>query len=413
MNNRDEPDRFMVSGTASRDYEDVRAEFKKNFSHRGELGAACAIYHRGNKVVDLWGGYRDVQERKPWLEDTLVLVFSTTKGIAAMAMAVAHSQGLFELDETIATYWPEFAQAGKEEITVRQLFAHQAGLAIIDEQLNAERLADLDHTAEIIARQKPNWQPGLKHGYHTISLGWYQNELIRRVDPQRRSLGTFFQDEVAKPLGIEFYIGLPHDVPDERVATIKGFHRLQMLLHLHSLPTGMVLSGAWPWTLTARTIKNPKFRRADEIGGPEYRRVEMPSANGIGQVRSIAKAYSEFAIGGAGLNLSANTTAELFAPAVDPPHGSRDVILKVDASYSFGFIRPSGGFPFGTTKSAFGCPGAGGSFAFADPDRQLGFAYAGNKMGFHLFDDPREKALRDACYRCLDRIEQSERRRVA
>ena len=402
MTLRGNTNQLPIGGTVSSQFEEVREQFTRNFAERAELGAACAVYYRGRKVVDLWGGYRDAKTRQPWTEDTLVLVFSTTKGIAAMVMAVAHSQGLFDLDDSIAMHWPEFAQHGKGRITIRQLLAHQAGLPTIDRRLDAWKLADLDRMADILASQRPAWQPGTKHGYHTLTLGWYQSELIRRVDPRHRSLGQFFQEEIAAPLDLEFYIGLPPTVAEERIATIEGYHPLKILFHMRTLPSRMVLASMWPWSLTARSARNPKFRAAVEVGGPEYRRVEIPSANGIGQARAIAKAYGVLAAGGGQLGLTARTMDELTAPAFAPPAGPRDTILKVDTLYSFGFVRPCRGFSFGKTASAFGCPGAGGSFGFADPETQLGFAYVTNKMGFHLIDDPREKALRDACYQCID-----------
>ncbi len=195
-----------VNGEVASGFEEVREEFERNFAERGELGAACAVYHQGEKVVDLWGGYRDVRRRKPWEEDTLVLVYSTTKGLSGMAMAVAHSRGLLDHDERVATYWPEFAQNGKENVTVRQLLSHQAGLSAMDRPLELETIADRDALAAAIARQRPAWEPGTRHGYHGISLGWYEGELIRRVDPERRSIGEFFRDEIAGPLDLEFYI---------------------------------------------------------------------------------------------------------------------------------------------------------------------------------------------------------------
>ena len=190
----------LIRGSVAAGFEEVARAFTKNFIERGELGAACAVYHQGKKVVDLWGGYRDAKRQAPWEEDTLVLVFSVTKGMAAMTMALAHSQGLFAYDEPVATYWPEFAQQGKEHITVRQLLSHQAGLCLIDEPLNASILADFDAVAALLARQKSAWEPGTKQGYHYLSLGLYEGELIRRVDRQHRSLGHFFQDEIAQPL---------------------------------------------------------------------------------------------------------------------------------------------------------------------------------------------------------------------
>ena len=186
------------------------------------------------------------QTRTPWQQDTMVLVFSVSKGMAATAMAVAHAQGLFALDEAVAAYWPEFAQAGKHQITVRQLLTHQAGLIALDQQLDAGCWPIMTGWRRSWRGRHPAWRPGTRHGYHTLTLGWYQNELLRRVDPRRRSLGRFFQDEVARPLGAEFYIGLPASVPDERVAEVRGFGRAAMLAHLNRLPPKMVLAGIWP-----------------------------------------------------------------------------------------------------------------------------------------------------------------------
>jgi CubicO group peptidase (beta-lactamase class C family) len=179
----------MIGGVVAPGFEPVRAEFEANFSRRGELGAACAAYHRGALIVDLWGGYRDFSRGERWEEDTLVLVYSTSKGLAAITVAMAHSRGWLDFDAPVALYWPEFAQNGKERVTVRQLLAHQAGLCAIDERLTADRLGDLDGLAEVLARQRPAWEPGTRQGYHALSLGWYEGELIRRVDPQHRSLG--------------------------------------------------------------------------------------------------------------------------------------------------------------------------------------------------------------------------------
>ncbi len=210
-------------GDVDEGYGPVADAFRRNFAERNEIGAACAVYRDGRKVVDLWGGYRDGTTRAPWERDTLVPMFSTTKGVASMALAVARSRGLVDYDAPVASYWPKFAAAGKERVTVRQLLSHQAGLCAIDEKLELADLADLDRVADKIARQRPAWEPGTRHGYHGITLGWYEGELIRRVDPQRRTLGHFFADEVAGPLGLEFHIGLPDTVPPERLATIHGY----------------------------------------------------------------------------------------------------------------------------------------------------------------------------------------------
>jgi CubicO group peptidase (beta-lactamase class C family) len=394
----------LIHGSVAPGFEEVEQVFQKNFSERGELGAACAVYHQGQKVVDLWGGYRDAARQAPWEENTLVLVFSVTKGMAAMTMALAHSQGLFDYDEPVAAYWPEFAQRGKEHITIRQLLSHQAGLCIIDEPLNASILADLDAVAAILARQKPVWEPGTKQGYHYLSLGLYEGELIRRVDPQHRSLGHFFQDEIAQPLGLEFYIGLPAAIPTARVAPIKGFHALEMVFHMDAMPLKMVMAYMNPNSLTRRTLGNPSFSSPAEFDRPEYRAVELSAAGGIGQVRSLARAYSVFALGGKELGLTQETWEALTTPATTPQAGLHDEVMHVNMRFSLGFFKPSSTFDFGSSIKAFGIPGAGGAFAYADPDAQLGFAYAPNKMGFYPWNDPRDKALREALDRSLKKM---------
>ncbi len=384
-------------------FEPVREAFEANFARRGELGAACAAYHRGALVVDLWGGWRDPGQSQPWMQDTLVLVYSTSKGLAAMTLALAHSRGWLDYDATVAGYWPEFAQNGKAAVTVRQLLAHQAGLCAIDQPLNAARLGDLAGLAEVLARQRPAWEPGTRQGYHALSLGWYENELIRRVDPHGRSLGRFFAEEIAEPLGLEFYFGLPPTVPPDRVATIKGGGVIDAVLHPRGMPPAMLAAFLRPSSLTARVFGNPRLRSTAGLDAPEYRAIENPAGGGIGQVRSVARAYSELASGGQALGLSAATLDELTAPPRAPTAVTRDQVLLTDAAFALGFARPGAGFEFGSTPRAFGHPGAGGSFAFADPDLELSFAYAPNRLGHHLRDDPRETALRNALYDCVNK----------
>jgi CubicO group peptidase (beta-lactamase class C family) len=271
----------------------------------------------------------------------------------------------------------------------------------LDQGLDTRILADHDRLAEILARQSPVWRPGDRHGYHTLTLGWYQSELIRRVDPEHRSLGKFFLEEIARPLGIEFYIGLPEWIPEERLAVVHGFPRRALLRHLNTLPAKMILAGIWPRSLVARSVRCLSFSNPARIGDPEIRKTEVPSANGIGQARALARVYDAL-IGGHALGLTPRTIHELVATPQVPARGTYDAILKIDTRYSLGFSRPSRDMSFGTSHRAFGCPGAGGSFAMGDPDEELAFAYVTNKMGFQLFDDPREKAVRDACYRCLN-----------
>jgi CubicO group peptidase (beta-lactamase class C family) len=394
----------VIDGYVAPGFEAVRDEFRANFARRGELGAAVAAYVGGSKVVDMWGGYRDARRQDRWQEDTLVLVYSTSKGMAAIAVALAVSRGLLDYDELVCTYWPEFAQNGKESITVRQLLAHQAGLSALDVPLSARKLADLDGMATALAAQKPAWKPGTRQGYHALTIGWYESALMRRVDPLGRPLGRFFAEEVAAPLGLELYFGLPDEVAPERVARIKGASIPSMLAHVRTMPAAMIASFLRPGSHTARAFMNPRMRGPADLDRPEYRAVEIPAGGGIGQVRSIARAYSDMALGGPELGLSEATFEQIVAPPRPPSRGMRDLVLWVPAAYSLGFVRPTGDFLFGRGRRSFGHPGAGGSFGFADPDAEVGFAYAPNRLGHHLRDDPREKALRDALYRCLDRV---------
>src|SRR5512134_3047472 len=219
-----------IQGYVSRGFEPVREAFVENFHRRRELGGACCAFHRGEKVVDLWGGIRNGATGAPWEEGTMVLVYSATKGLSAMTLAIAHSRGWLDYDERVCKYWPEFAQNGKETITVRQLLAHQAGLFAFDEQGDRSLLADLDRLAVVLARQKPAWPPGERQAYHAITLGYYEGELLRRIDPRHRSLGRFFDEEIAAPLGLAAYIRVPDSIPDARLATLAPPGRFEMLV---------------------------------------------------------------------------------------------------------------------------------------------------------------------------------------
>ena len=387
-----------MSGMVAPGFEEVRAEFARNFAERGEIGAAVAAYWRGEKVVDLWGGWRTPNGDEPWREDTMVPVMSTTKGLAAMTCAIANARGWLDYDAPVARYWPEFAQNGKAAITVRQLLGHEAGLVLLDEPLSTETLRDLDAVARMLARQKPAWPPGSRHGYHTLTVGLYMQEPIRRVDPARRTLGQFFRDEIATPLGLDFYIGLPRDIPRERVATVKTLSRRRGLMALRYTPPAVTLKMIKPRSLLRRSFVG----LAADPNDRAYLEVEVPAGNGVGTARAIARAYSAFAEGGAELGLTPDVLARLTAqPRWTNP---KDEVLGIPSHFSLGFARPGPEVSFGVSPRAFGSPGAGGSFAFADPDARLGYAYAMNKLDFYIVDDPREKALRDAVYRAVMRL---------
>lgn len=389
-----------MHGFVAPGFEPVQEEFARNFAERGELGAACAIYHQGKKVVDLWGGYRDKRTRALWEEETLVLVFSATKGLSGLALALANSRGYFDYDAPVADYWPEFAQNGKEHITIRQLCAHEAGLAVIEEPLTLQILADKDALAAILARQRPLWEPGTRHGYHAFSLGYYQSELIRRTDHQHRTLGAFFHDELAIPLGLEIFIGGSHELPAERVATVTEPGFLPKVL---GMPPDMMLSALNPRSPFIRTV-NPPMRSNLMLNSPAYRAVEIPSAGGLVQASSMARVYSVYATGGAELGLSESTLAALKAPVPRPQGGWKDIFIQRGVAYSLGFLKPFEEWRFGSSFAAFGGAGSGGSFGFADPDAQVGYAYVMNRQGVSVLDEPREKILRDTFYRCLSRV---------
>ncbi|HYN04162.1 MAG TPA: serine hydrolase domain-containing protein [Vicinamibacteria bacterium] len=393
-----------VQGTVEPGFEEVAEAFRDNFTRRGELGAACAIYLRGRKVVDLWGGYRDLAQRDPWTRDTMVAVFSSTKGMAATAVAVAHSRGLIDYDEKVASYWPEFADAGKADITVRQLLAHQAGLACLDERVSLDTLKDPDRLAGVLARQRPLWPPGSRHGYHGVTVGLYEGELVRRVDPLHRSLGQFFHHEVARPLQIEFYVGLPRDIPSRRMARLEFYDLSATLLRPQEITWGFLAAMRQPSSLTTRMFTNPSLAGLfPDYARDELRGIEIPSVNGVGEARALARAYAELAGGAPTLRLAPRTLAALAAPAQAPSGGSFDLVLLDTTSFSLGFMKPDESFRFGASDTAFGSPGMGGSFGYADPDRQVGYAYTPNRLGYNIRDDPRDAALRRALDRCLRR----------
>ena len=383
-----------VAGHVRPGFEAVREAFVENFERRDELGAACCVFHRGEKVVDLWGGIRNRATGEPWEEDTMALVHSTTKGMAGLAMALAHSRGLLDYDERVRTYWPEFAQRGKGGITVRQLLSHQAGLFALDERPVRSLVTDLDRLAIVLARQEPAWPPGTRQAYHAITLGFYESELLRRVDPGHRSLGRFFQEELATPLGLEFYLRLPEEIPDSRLAPL---HRSGMAAAIVHMPFRLTLA-----------VMNPRSRFRRALQGSELpeqcehvyaRNLEVPSGGGVGTARALARAYGAFAAGGKELGLREDTLRQLMAPAVPPVRGFHDACLKVEIRLSLGFEKPGPKHAF-AHPGAFGHPGTGGSLGFADPHAQVGFGYVPNKIGTYL-DDPRAEALRRATYRSI------------
>jgi CubicO group peptidase (beta-lactamase class C family) len=389
---------LAVEGHVSPGFESVREAFEENFTRRGELGGACCAYVRGEKVVDLWGGVRNKQTGEPWERDTMVVIHSASKGLAAMTLALAHSRGWLDYEERVCAYWPEFAQQGKERITVRQLLAHQAGLFAFDEPVDRSIVADLDRLAEVLARQKPRWEPGTRQAYHALTLGFYENELLRRVDPAHRSLGRFFHDEIATPLGEEVYLRLPESIPNSRLAPLAQPSARDGLTLL-----AMRLLAKNRWSNIYRAlVVNPGTDVYLDAQRVYARDLEVPSGNGVGTARGIAHAYGVFASGERELGLRQDTLDLLAAPAVPPARGFRDACLKGKVQFSLGFMKPGFVWKFGSSSS-FGSPGTGGSLGFADPDLGVGYAYVTSLMGTSLTGDPREVALRDALYAALPR----------
>jgi CubicO group peptidase (beta-lactamase class C family) len=388
-----------VNGFARPDFEAVRDAFIENFQRGRELGAACCIYYRGEKVVDLWGGIRNKATGEPWEEDTMAIVYSATKGMAGLAMALAHRRGLYEYDEPVSRYWPEFGQHGKDQITVRQLLTHQAGLFALDERLDRKIVADPDRLAAVLARQRPAFEPGTRQAYHGITIGFYESELLRRVDPGHRTLGRFFQEELATPLGLDFYIRLPEEIPNSRLARMERFRMAEAIF---ALPLSTMLAAMNPRSNFRRCLLGSELPEGDKEQ-IYARNLEVPAGGGVGTARAMAHAYSVFATGGSEIGLHEETLRQLMAPAVPPVRGFRDECLKVEMHYSLGFMKPNPRAPF-AHPSAFGAPGTGGSFAFADPQAQIGYAYVPNRMGAYL-EDPREIALRTAMYRSIGESE--------
>lgn len=391
----------LIGGDVDEGYGKVADAFRANFAAGQEVGAAIAVYRDGVKVVDLWGGYRNGVTKAPWQHDTMVNMFSTTKGVAALAVAVAVSRGLFGYDDKVADHWPEFAQAGKGDVTVRQLLGHQAGLCALKPVPTVQDVADPARLSVILAAQKPAWPPGTRCGYHAITLGWYESELIRRTDPAGRTLGRFFADEIAAPLGLELHIGLPDSVDRERVALLHNWSRAESLLHLGVMPAALVAASFNPVGLLARAGSLPRgvVPWDGDYNRDDVRAIEIPSANGIGTANAVARLYGTAAAGGAALGLTQPVLDELKAFPTAPSRGLRDRVLRVDVVYSLGLAKPAPLCVFGSSDKAFGTPGFGGSFGFADPETGIGFAYVMNRLGFHLCSDPRELALRQAVFR--------------
>jgi CubicO group peptidase (beta-lactamase class C family) len=384
-----------IGGTVMPGFEPVRDAFVENFTRRGELGGAVCVVVAGQVVVDLWGGLRDRAGGRPWSADTMTLVHSTSKGLSAMVLALLHSRGWLDYDERVAAYWPEFAQAGKDTITVRQLLAHQAGLFAFDERVDRDVIADLDRLAGVMEHQRPIWPPGERQAYHAITLGFYENELVRRIDPAHRTIGRILHEDIATPLGVgdEVYIGTPASVPDERLAALVP---PGLWARLSSMPLSFTIDAIRPGSVLHRSlIANPGTSFYVDPCHVIVRGLEVPSGGAVATARAIATSYGAFAAAGGPLGLGPETLEALMGPATPARKGFYDECFRGPAKFSLGFMKPSEFMAFGS-DAAFGAPGAGGSMGFADPAARLGYGYVTNKMGLDLQGDPRDLALRHA-----------------
>ncbi|WP_326725127.1 beta-lactamase family protein [Streptomyces sp. NBC_00243] len=381
-----------VQGHCDTRFSAVRTAFEENFSDRGELGAAVTVTLDGESVVDLWGGWADAARTRPWERETLVNVWSTSKGPTALCAHILADRGLLDFDAPVAAYWPEFAAAGKESVLVRHLLSHRAGLSGPREPHTLAQLLDWELTVERLAAQEPWWEPGSRSGYHAITFGHLVGEVVRRVSGLLP--GAFLEREVTGPLGIDFTIGLPE----------KESGRAAELVHPRAAPTSeqaAVYAQLAPAALAALT--NP-IVGATEANTRQWRAAEIPAANGHGTARAIAALYGIFA--GRGSYGSREVLSPQAAERVREGQGScRDLVLgagfehETEIGLGLWLSGPNGSY--GPNPRAFGHDGFGGSCGLADPEAGVSLGYVMNRMGPHIADDPRKMALVDALYSAL------------
>lgn len=393
-------EQVSIHGDVDSGFGPVADAFRRNFTQHGEIGAAVTVYNGDRPVVDLWAGHRDRKRTLPWQRDTMAPVWSSTKGMTAFVVASAVSRGLLDYEAPVALYWPEFAAQGKDSITVRQLLDHQAGLAALDRPFRLTDMADLDHMAEVLAEQKPLWRPGTRHGYHPITAGLYQGELIRRVDPQHRTLGRIFAEDFAQPLGADFYIGLPEDISLDRVATLSATAGLDVLRYERDLPVRIGIQLYSKRGLSFRALNSPQVGAPARATRREFLSVESPAAGGVGTARALARVYGAAAGKTGELPIDTALLDRLATPDTADDVPAEDLVLLTPSRYHLGFRKSRGSFRFGSDKRAYGTTGYGGSFGFADPTTGLGFGYTMNRLGMAVLDDVRSRNLRNALLRC-------------
>jgi CubicO group peptidase (beta-lactamase class C family) len=392
-----------VNGWTESGWEGVRDAFVANFTAGREIGAAFSAFHRGTKVVDLWGGVADPTDGRPWDEDTLVLVFSTTKGLTAMCAHHLAETGALDLEAPVVRYWPEFGAAGKEQVTVAHLLSHQSGLWDIDGRMSLADALAWTPVTEALAAQAPHWEPGTRHGYHATTYGWLVGEVVRRVSG--RSLGTYFQDEIVQPLGGSAWIGLPES-EEPRVARLQTFEET---IAARATPGGggdssgmreLLQQFMGPNTTLGRSLAAPggAFSAANVWRERAVRAAEVPAANAVTDARTVAQLYA--ACIGEVDGVRTLSPAALDRAITQRTSGPNTVLMDLDIQFGLGFMVRSSIMPLGGMRS-FGHFGAGGSMGWADPDAELAMGYVMNKMDMGLAGDPRSSNLVDACYASL------------
>jgi CubicO group peptidase (beta-lactamase class C family) len=384
-------DAAQIHGHVEPRFAAVREAFAQSFTLHGEQGAALAIQLGDRLVVDLWGGLASRAEHKPWQRDTLVNVYSTTKGWAALCAHHLIDAGRVELDAPLARYWPEFAAAGKQGVTVRHVLGHRAGLPAVRKALPHTALYDQSIMAQALAEQAPFWEPGTQHGYHAQTFGFLLAELVLRVTG--KTLGRYFRDEIAGPLGADAYIGLPAS-EDARVA------RVTRPLGEAPPPGELDLVSVFmnePHSLTAMAFTNPA-PAPGAVNSRAWRQAEIPASNGHVSAAGLAALYGALASGSPRLLSPAGVARCAQEQAFGP-----DAVLRVTTRFGLGFMlsQPSGGGWFSPNPAAFGHPGLGGSIGFADPQAQLAFGYVMNRAGMNILVGDRPRRLIEAAYRCL------------
>jgi CubicO group peptidase (beta-lactamase class C family) len=395
-----------IDGWTAPGFEGVRDVFRANFESGSEVGAAFSAYHKGHKVVDLWGGVADADTGKAWEEDTLMLVFSTTKGATAMCANKLAQEGRLDTDAPVVTYWPEFGKNGKEDIPVSYLLSHQAGLAWVDGEMTAEEALSWEPVIEALENQHPNWEPGTSHGYHATTYGWLVGEVIRRV--AGRSVGTYLRDEIAGPLGLDFWIGLPEE-HESRVGRLISFLPPGVSIDVKASEaatgepdpiTQLIMAFLGPDTMLGKALHAPGFAFTDQDiwNTRAMHAAEVPAANGIADARSVARLYAACINEVDGIRVL--TPEQVERATTQLTTGNNTVLMDMDIQFGLGFMLRSSLIALGG-PSSFGHFGAGGSVGWADPEAELSFGYVMNRMDLGLAGDMRSFNLINACYEAI------------